>query len=74
MENLIDHKRTTHLDETLAFRFVKVVEGLHILIIELDDLQVIDDTLLSDRFRENDYFSLNCRGLESNEFRHCRSR
>ena len=60
-ESLKEEKQKTHFDESFSFRLVKVVERLHIVIVELDDLQVVDDTFLRNRFRENDDLSLNYR-------------
>jgi hypothetical protein len=36
----------THANETLPFRLIKVVEYVHIILTELDNLEVVDNPLL----------------------------
>lgn len=55
-----EREEKTYANESLPFRLVQVIEYLHVVFVELDDLQVVDDSFLSDRFRKNDDSSLHC--------------
>lgn len=56
----VENEVETNPNESLPFRLVQVVEDFHVLVVEFDDLEVVNDPFLGDGFRENNDLTVNC--------------